>query len=272
MTALNGVARTLAAQRRTSVTRTRMSRTWLRYGLLGVVLLGLAMTMGTSATRAAAEESGQAPTLHTLRGNSDGRASVVLGPVPLRAGLVVLRARAAGSSLFTVDLAVAPPGRSPLTDYTFSRLVINSSARYDGAVATLLPSDNDYYVIVSNTGAFEIDLEQPVPTNVTPVDARTFTGVADGVTPVFALPAGTYTVHVTSAATARLFAWLYLVDDLGGGTVFDSADGRFLQQLTGPFDETVTFTLRRPGLVLVSINADSYEPMQDPPTWTIAVD
>jgi len=254
------------------MTRTRIGRACARYAAVGAVLLALTALAGTGTRRAAAEEPGQAPTLVTLRDSSDGRAPVVLGPVPLRAGLVVLRARAAGSHVFTVDLATAPPGASPLTDYTSSRLVINSSARYDGAVATLLPSDNDYYVIVSNTGAFQIDLEQPVPQNVTPVDARAFSGLADGVTPVFALPAGTYTVHVSSAATARLFAWLYLVDDLGGGTVFDSADGRFLQQLTGPFDETVTFTLLRPGLLLFSVNADSYERDRDPPTWTITID
>jgi hypothetical protein len=254
------------------MTRTRMSRASIRYAAVGAILLALAALAGTGAGRAAAEEPGQAPTLHSLRGNSDGRAPVVLGPVPLRAGLVILRARAAGSHVFTVDLATAPPGASPLTDYTSSRLVINSSARYDGAVATLLPTDNDYYVIVSNSGAFQIDLEQPVPENVTPVQARTFTGERDGVTPVFALPAGRYTVRVTSAATARLFAWLYLVDDLGGGTVFDSSDGRFLQQLSGPFDETVTFTLRRPALLFFYINAGSHDPMQDPPIWTITVE
>jgi len=235
------------------------------------VVAGLLAALSTGT--AAAQEPGQAPTLTTLRGNSDGRAPVVLGPVALRAGLVVLRARAAGSHVFVVDLATAQPGLSPLTDYEFSRTVINSSARYDGAVATLLPTDNDYYVIVSNSGTFQIDLEQPVPKNVTPVAERSFSAERDGVTPVFALPAGTYTIRVTSAATARLFAWLYQVDDLGGSTVFDTSDGRFLQQVSnGPYEETVTFTLRRPGLFLFYVNADSYERMKDPATWTISVE
>ena len=253
-----------------------MTRTWsgttvARYAAVVAIVLGLSASMKTGV--AVAEEPGQAPTLATLRGSSDGRAPVVLGPVPLRAGLVVLRARAAGSHVFSVDLATAQPGRSPLTDYDFSRTVINSSARYDGAVATLLPKDDDYFVVVSNSGAFAIDLEQPVPENVAPVEERAFTGAADGVTPVFALAAGTYTIRVSSAATARLFAWLYQVDDLGGSTVFESADGRFLQQVSdGPYDESVTVTLRRPGLFLVFINARSYDPLTDPPTWTITVE
>lgn len=52
----------------------------------------------------------------------------------------------------------------------------------------------------------------------------------------------------------------------------DSADGRFVQRPGGPYDETVTFTLRGPGLFLLSINAGSYEPARDLTTWSIAVE
>lgn len=252
------------------MTIARIMRAWARYAVTAAVVAGLAVTLGTGAARA--EESGQAPTVASFRGNSDGRAAVIAGAVSLHAGLVVLRARANSTSVFTVDLATAQPGRSPLTDYDFSRNLINNGLRYDGAVATLLPTNNDYFVIVSVSGAFSLTLEQPDLGNVAPVDARAFTGVADGVTPVFALPSGTYTLHVTSAATSRLFAWLYEVDDLGGSTVFDSADGRFLQQSGGPFDETATFTIRRPGRFLVFINAGSYDPTTDAPTWSITVE
>ncbi len=248
----------------------RVMRPWTRYAVVAAVLLGLAVSPGAGAARA--DEPGQAPPVVSFRGNSDGRQSVIAGTVSLHAGLVVLRARANSSSIFTVDLATAPAGLSPLTDYTFSRNLINNGLRYDGAVATLLPTDNEYFVIVSVSGTFSLTLEQPDLGNAAPVNARTFTGEADGVTPVFALPAGTYTIHVTSAATSRLFAWLYQVDDLGGSTVFDSSDGRFLQQLGGPFDETATFTIRRPGRFLLFINAGSYEPVKDAPTWSISVE
>lgn len=221
----------------------QLTRKLARYGAIAAVVLGLAATVGAGTARA--QDAGQAPVIATFRGNADGRASVVLGPTALHAGLVVVRARATSASIFSVELASAPAGLSPLTDYDFSRLVINSGLRYDGAVATLLPKDNDYYVVVSVSGAYVITLEQPDPTNVAPVETRRFTSVADDVTPVFALPAGTYTIHITSAATARLFASFFQVDDLGGSPVFESYDGRFIQVLSGPFDESATFTLRR---------------------------
>lgn len=247
----------------------RLTRTLARYGVIAAVALGLATTAGAGSAHA--QDAGQAPVIATFRGNSDGRSSVVLGPTSLHAGLVVVRARATSASVFSVELASAPAGLSPLTDYDFSRLVINDGLRYDGAVATLLPKDNDYFVVVSVSGAYVITLEQPDPTNVTPVSARTFSSVGDDVTPVFALPAGTYTIHITSAATSRLFASFFQVDDLGGSPVFEGYDGRFIQAASGPFDESATFTLRRPGLLLFFINAGSYEPRTDPPTWTITV-
>jgi hypothetical protein len=241
-------------------------RILLAFGLIAVI------GIGAQTPNARAQDPGQAPVIVTLRGSSDGRAPAVLGPVPLHAGLVVLRVRHGGSSTFGVDLATAQPGRSPLTEYDFTRNLINTLAPYDGATATLLPTDGDYFVIVGATGTFALTLEQPLPDNVTPVEARSFSGDAGQVTPVFALPAGTYTIHVTSAATARLFAWLYRVDDLGGGVVFESADGRFLQETAGPFDRSVTLTLRRGGLFLISLEAGSYQPAHDPPTWSLAVE
>ena len=88
---------------------------------------------------------------------------------------------------------------------------------------------------------------------------------------MLALPARTYTIRVTSAATSRLFAWLYRVYELGGGVVFEGFDGRSLRASGGPFDESVTLTLRRGGLFLISLAATSYEPGRDPPNWSIAV-
>lgn len=222
--------------------------------------------------RVRAQEPGRAPTAATLRGAPDSRGQVVLGPVALHAGLVVVRARHAAGGFFAADLVTAPAGGSPLTDYDSSYSIINSGGRYDGSVATLLRRDGDYYAVVSAGGNVEFQFEQPSPENVTPVEARIFSGEADGVTPVLALPAGTHTIRVTWQATSRLFAWMYAVDDLGGSIVFDSSDGRFLQETGGPSEASVTLALRRPGLFLFRVNAGSYEPMRDPPTWTVSVE
>jgi hypothetical protein len=247
--------------------------------LLAGAALGVGETAVAGAHASAAPataqmpEPGSAPVIATFRGSDDGRTlgGQAVGPVALRAGLVVLHARHGGTGGFSVSLATVPAGGSPQTDYDFSRLVINSDGRYDGAVATLLPKDGDYYLMVSTGGVFDLRVEQPLPENLTPVDAREFAGERQQVTPVLALPAGTYTIHVTSAATARLFAWLYRVDDLGGSMVFDSSDGRFLQQSGGPFDESVTLTLRQGGLFLFHIDANSYDNAADPPGWTVQI-
>ncbi len=143
-----------------------------------LIALGFFVLIGAGAQTptARAQDPGQAPIVAMLRGSSDGRGAEVLGPVALRAGLVVLRARHGGSHVFFVDLATAQPGQSPLTDYDFSRNLVNAAAPYDGATATLLPQDGDYFVIVSATGTFALSLEQPTPENVTPVETRTFSG------------------------------------------------------------------------------------------------
>ena len=88
-----------------------LARTLAAVALVG----GLLAALSTGA--AATQEPGRAPTLTTLRGSSDGRAPVVLGPVSLHAGLLVLRAQATSTSSFSVDLATAPSGprRSPTT-------------------------------------------------------------------------------------------------------------------------------------------------------------
>jgi hypothetical protein len=121
-----------------------------------LIALGLVVLIGagTQASTARAQDPGQAPIVAMLRGSSDGRGAEVLGPVALHAGLVTLRARHGGSHVFVVDLATAQSGQSPLTDYDFSRTLINAAAPYDGATATLLPTDGDYFVIVSATGTF----------------------------------------------------------------------------------------------------------------------
>jgi len=109
---------------------------------------------------------------------------------------------------------------------------------------------------------------------VTPVEGRRFEGENQGVTPVFALPAGTYTLHLTSGADVGLWGWLYQVDDLGGAAVFaDDYDGRFfVSSAPGPYDQTVTLTLRRPGLFLAKVDATSLGSTRAPDTWTLTIE
>jgi len=239
--------------------------------------------MGTRIGEVQAQEPGVAPTVATFRGshNSFSTAEVV-GPVPLHAGLVVLRARHGGTSNFSASLVTADPGKAPEDSYDNRYLMINEIGRYNGASATLLAEDGEYYILVGAGGTYEFQIEQPLSDNVTPVDQRRFEGNGQQVTPVFALPPGTYTLRGTSDGDLNFRAWLYQVDDLGGAAVSSNYDGRIIDITNGPADESATFTVPtertptgeiRNGLYLVAVYAGTLTPQggQQGANWTIEI-
>jgi hypothetical protein len=197
---------------------------------------------------------------------------LVLGPVSLRAGLVVVRARHGGNANFVVSIATQDPGKAPEDSYDNRYLLINSIGRYDGAAAEMLRTDGDYYLLVAAGGAYDFRIEQPLPENLTPVDQREFSGEHQQVTPVFRLDAGTHTIRATSDGTGNFHVWLYQVDDLGGAAIDGDYAGRLINVTTGPADESVTVTLRRPGLFLFHVYASSIQTPTSGANWTIRIE
>lgn len=237
--------------------------------VLATLLLGGSLLEGT----ASAQEPGQAPTIASFRGSYTGFSTpLVLGPVPLHAGVVVLRARHGGNANFVVSMATQDEGKTPEDSYGNRYLLINSIGRFEGAAAEMLRQDGDYYILVSAGGAYEFQVEQPVPADVTPVSAREFSGEHQQVTPVFRLEAGTHTLHASSDGTGNFFVWLYQVDDLGGAAINGDYAGRLIAVTNGPAAETATVTLRRGGLYLIHVYASSIETPTSAAGWSIRIE
>ena len=241
--------------------------------LVASLVAGVALAGHADTARAHEPDAGHAPALATYRGAPAPSGKTVLGPVALEAGLVVVNARHGGRANFTLWLQLGGD-RQTGEGLQETHLLINEAGRFDGGAAELLRSPGDWYLIVTADGPYQFLVEQPREGNVTPVEARHFEGENQDVTPVFALPAGTYTLHLTSGADIALTAWLYQVDDLGGAAVFtDDYDGRFfVSSRPGPYDEAVTLTLRRPGRFLARVDAAALSSTRAPDTWTLTIE
>ncbi|HEX5166145.1 MAG TPA: hypothetical protein VFV93_12165 [Thermomicrobiales bacterium] len=242
----------------------------LAISMLAAVALGM---LASGPAHAQEPEPGRAPTLATFRGSYNGWSTPkVEGPVRLHAGLVVVRARHGGNANFGLTLVTADPGKAPEDSYENRYLMINAIGRYDGAAAELLTEDGDYYLLIGAGGAYEFTIEQPMPSNVTPVDKRAFDGAGQQVTSVFALDAGTYSINGTSNGDGNFRVWMYEVDDLGGGAVEGNVFGRMFDVTSGPANESATVTLRRKGLYLFYVEAWKIAGPQGAADWTVRVD
>lgn len=247
---------------------------FIRPTLITAVLAAL-IALGTSAmaARTQAPEPGHSLAVATFRGAPAPSGKTVLGPVALEAGLVVVKARHGGRANFSLWLQLGGDLQTG-EGLQETHLLINEAGRFNGGSAALLRAPGDWYLIVTADGPYEFVVEQPREGNVTPVRDRSFEGENQDVTPVFALPAGTYTLRLTSDADVGLWGWLYQVDDLGGAAVFTSDyDGRFfVSSGPGPYDAAVTLTLRRPGLFLAKVDAAALSSTRAPDTWTLTIE
>lgn len=242
------------------------------FTILTMAILAVAAGPDAAISRAQTPEPGYAPTIATFRGSYNGYSTpLVVGPVSLRAGVVVVRARHGGNANFVVSMVTQDPGKAPENSYDNRYLLINSIGRFDGAAAEVLKTDGDYYLLVSAGGAYEFRVEQPLPENITPVEQREFSGEHQQVTPVFALEAGTNTLRATSDGTGNFFVWLYEVDDLGGAAINGDYAGRLIAVTNGPADESVTVTLRHGGLYLIHVYASSIQTPTSAANWTVRV-
>jgi hypothetical protein len=176
--------------------------------------------------------------------------------VELKAGLVVLKAQHPGSSNFVVELILPTPGVDPSRGYDASYTLINEIGQYNGGAATSLRKDGSYLVRVDARGGYQVTLEQPAEASDDTAWMREFSGKGQQVTPVFALPSGPITLHLTHDGKRNFQVWLY---EIGGGTV----GGQLVNQ-TGPVDETIRLDVVLEGPHLFHVKADG--------NWTIMVD
>jgi hypothetical protein len=232
---------------------------------LGIALaLGATLVTSTSDPQPAAA---QTPAVATFRGSFNGwNPPQVLGPVHLRAGLLVLHARHGGTANVAVVVVLPEPGKSPEDSCCSNYHMINAIGRYDGATAEILAEEGDYYLLLSASGAYELILEQPLPGTVTPVAQRMFTGQYQQVTPVIELPAGPVRISATSPGDGGFALWMYRLDDLGGAAVANTYDGRLID-VYGSYDDTITVDLPRAGLYFFRVSA-----APEDARWTVRIE
>jgi hypothetical protein len=171
------------------------------------------------------------------------------GPVPLHAGLAILRGRSNGTGNFVAYLVTQEPGATISNSYGNRYLMIDAVGAYNGAAATLLTTDGNYFLDVTQaSGPYQLTVEQPSLATVQPVNQRSFNGKGQQVTSPFTLPPGSYTVTATNDSTA-LRVRLYSIDDLGGTAVLSPDTGYYGDEL---IDTTIP-----PGSLSVPISVDA---------------
>lgn len=193
-----------------------------------VIVITLVVGVASHRPAVTTAQAPESPVVATFRGSYNGYSTqLALGPFPLHAGLVIVRARHNGTGNLVVTLRLPEPGVPPAEYSPDSYLVADGIGRYNGAGATMVRTDGDYYIVLAASGAYELTVEQPSPTNVTPTDERTFTGLGQQVTAPMFLRAGTVTL---AAQTDQQFltVWVYAIDDLGGAAVGPGYDGRII--------------------------------------------
>jgi hypothetical protein len=146
-----------------------------------------------------------------------------VGPLSLAAGLTVLRAQHNGTSNFGVTLFIPAPGETPQQSYDVSDqgdsfLAFNLIGAVKAADAEMVTVQADHYLRVDASGAWQVSVEQPLPATVAATTATSFSGKGQDVSPYFMLPDGISSISVSTQSDS-LRAWLYHIDDLGGGPV-----------------------------------------------------
>ncbi len=160
-----------------------------RIRTFGVFMLAALMAVAASAighapaVHAQASPTAPAP-LATFRGSYDGFSTpLALGPFHLNAGVTVLRARHNGQANFVVSLRMPDPGVDPQVYTLNTYLMVDAIGRFDGGAVQMVPQEGDYYLLLSANGAYDLSVEQPSPTTVSPVIQNTFSGRGQQVTP-----------------------------------------------------------------------------------------
>ncbi len=231
-----------------------------------MMLLGLAAGIAVAGVGAPTTHAQDAP--NTFRG---GAGKAFHGPVELRAGLLILRARHSGTGNFTVSLELPKDGVAPDQGWETHDLMINSIGQYNGASAIGVRQDGSYLIAVEQaSGAYQITIEQPTDGPAETANQRDFDGKGQQVTPIFYLPAGTITVTLThEGSTPTSFQNFNIaLFDMYGGAVQGDYAGRFLSVI-GPYSGSVTLDIVIEGFYLFAVDHDG---SNTDGRWTIHVD
>jgi hypothetical protein len=198
----------------------------MKRALLGAVL-GAALLLSFASGQASIAQS------PALGGTSPG----LLTPIPLHAGLTIVRARFNGTGNFAAELLTQDPNQAPLSQSASNwkdfYALFNSAGASTTSMAVMAKRDDNYYIHVTYAdGSYQFTVEQPMPGNVTPVSQTSFSGKGRQVTPAFSMQPGSYTVSASSDSTS-LRVYMYEIDDLGGqviqpSTVPLSSDSRII--------------------------------------------
>ncbi len=200
----------------------------------------------------------------TFRGTANGRDTS--HTVDLRPGLVVVRARHAGSSNFILELVLPKPGVDIQREYDEAVYLINHIGQYNGGAAGKVRKGGTYTLDIQASGSYEIIVEQPPLTQIADEGQLEFSGKSQQVTPVFTMPAGARRITFTHegdgvSGSRRPFAqvWLY---DMEGNTVAGES-GRLFNEFD-PFEGTVELEIILDGPHIFEVDATG--------SWTLRIE
>ena len=183
---------------------------------LGVVAAPRLLRLNATAVHAQA-----IPGAQTFKGAA-GKS--YLGPIPLAAGVTVLRVQHNGTANFVVNTYIPNDGYTPQDAFDQAQTTDNSLV-YDiigadkGGSVVLTQYNANYYMYVNASGAWQISIEQPLPENVSPTQGTSFSGKGQDITPYFMLPDGISQISLQAPAGSALHGYLYHIDDLGGEAI-----------------------------------------------------
>jgi hypothetical protein len=230
-----------------------------RRAALAVVFLAGSVLWAVPQTILAAPAQQAGP---TYRGDATG----VYGPFHLSAGPVVLRGHSDGESNFVVSLVRPDAGQAPDDAAAWSALMFDAVGKYDGAAAEIAPEAGSYYLLVTlSSGAYQMTVEQPTASSVTPTDQLSFSGTHQQVPPAFNLVAGTATITAQKDANDHLSVTLYRLTEYGGASVTDESFGRVIDSdLT---DLSVTVQIPADGVYLLYVDEEGSGTLK----WTVSI-
>lgn len=199
----------------------------------------------------------------TFRGAANGRDT--RHTVDLRPGLVVVRARHAGSSNFILELILPRPGADIQWEYEEAVFLINDIGQYNGGAAGRVNKGGTYVLNIDASGSYEITVEQPPLSQAAAPGQLEFSGKGQQVTPVVTIPAGrrritlTHDGHASYGPHGLVQVFFY---DMDGNTV-SGEFGRLFNEF-GPFSGAVDLEIILDGPHLFHVLATG--------SWTLRIE
>jgi len=232
---------------------------------------GLILASGLRLPRVPTALAQAIPGSPSFRGASG---KTVVGPLALYAGITVLRVQHNGTGNFGITLAMPNDGFTPQDAFAMAQvrdysLVYDIIGSYKGGAVALATIGGDHYLSVNASGAWQIDVEQPVPENVSPVQQTSFSSKGQDVTPYFTLPDGIQQISLQAPASSALLGYLYHLDDLGGSPVVAGQmgyDGRIFDFTNPANPATYPLTLADDGPYVFYVTND----IRDTTPWTVS--